>query len=167
MSAPAAQSQPSPVRRLIAAGIKRAGQPWLVEQPTMTQTGRARHAIAAFARTSSGKQRLIRAAAEEYLSQIDRRRLPVGYGRAILDDYANRIDAYEMRQGHVFTKMLGLSIRPGDAALPEIARTVLAAADATVEELVSAAKASGDPAGLAVAWIVSAAASHVRQLSAA
>jgi hypothetical protein len=41
---------PSPVRRLIAAGIKRTGQPWLVEQPPMSQADLDCHAKASYVR---------------------------------------------------------------------------------------------------------------------
>lgn len=40
----------SPARRLIAAGIKRGPQPWLVEQPAMTQADIAAHAKASHVR---------------------------------------------------------------------------------------------------------------------
>lgn len=40
----------SPVRRLIAAGIKRTGQPWLVEQPQQSAADLAAHAAASHVR---------------------------------------------------------------------------------------------------------------------
>lgn len=43
-------TQPSPVRRLIAAGIKRTGQPWLVEQPQQSAVDKAAHAAASYVR---------------------------------------------------------------------------------------------------------------------
>lgn len=47
---PAAQQQDTPVRRLVAAGIKRGPQPWLVEQPTMTQADIDAHQAATHVR---------------------------------------------------------------------------------------------------------------------
>lgn len=40
----------SPVRRLVAAGIKRGNRPWLVEQPEQTAADRAAHAAASYVR---------------------------------------------------------------------------------------------------------------------
>ncbi|MER6778451.1 MULTISPECIES: hypothetical protein [unclassified Streptomyces] len=39
-----------PARRLMAAGIKRTGQPWLVEQPPMSQADIDAHAEASYVR---------------------------------------------------------------------------------------------------------------------
>jgi hypothetical protein len=41
----------TPVRRLVAAGIKRGPQPWLVEQPTMTQADIDAHQAATHVRS--------------------------------------------------------------------------------------------------------------------
>lgn len=43
-------TQPAPVRRLIAAGIKRGTRPWLVEQPAMSQADIDAHAKASYVR---------------------------------------------------------------------------------------------------------------------
>ncbi|MER7507046.1 hypothetical protein ABTX82_01655 [Streptomyces lavendulae] len=43
-------NQPSPARRLIAAGIKRGPAAWLVEQPAMSQADRAAHVAASHVR---------------------------------------------------------------------------------------------------------------------
>lgn len=40
----------TPARRLVAAGIKRTGQPWLVEQPPMAQADIDCHAAASHVR---------------------------------------------------------------------------------------------------------------------
>lgn len=49
-SAPQDTTQPTPVRRLVAAGIKRGPQPWLVEQPPMSQADIAAHDEATYVR---------------------------------------------------------------------------------------------------------------------
>lgn len=43
--------QPTPSRRLIAAGVKRGPAAWLVEQPPMSAADRAAHAAASHVRT--------------------------------------------------------------------------------------------------------------------
>ncbi|MFF0629814.1 hypothetical protein [Streptomyces sp. NPDC004296] len=115
-----------------------------------------RHALTALARTTPARRRLIRTCAEEYLSQIDRHRLPMGYGQPMLYDPANRSDAYRMRRGAQLAGMLGISCRPDDKDLPETARAVVAAVDATVHELTAVAHCIGDPVGIAVAYVVAA-----------
>ncbi|MFE7105611.1 hypothetical protein ACFU98_10700 [Streptomyces sp. NPDC057575] len=113
----------------------------------------AQHALAALAHTSPGRRRLIAACAEEYLSQVDRRRLPLGWGQPITDDHFNRADAYEMRRGNVFARMLGISCRPSDPQLPDTARAVLAAIDAPVRKLTATAVATGQPRLVAALYI--------------
>ncbi|MFI7315165.1 hypothetical protein [Streptomyces hygroscopicus] len=110
-----------------------------------------RHALTALAHTTPGRRRVIQAAAEDYLAQIDRRRLPVGYNRAILSDHDNRADAYRMRRGQTFARMLGLAVHPADEHLPDTARAALEAIDAPVRQLTAAATASGQPLLVAVA----------------
>lgn len=46
----ATRLDPTPPRLLIAAGIKRPGQPWLVEQPQQTAADIAAHAAASHVR---------------------------------------------------------------------------------------------------------------------
>ncbi|MFF0629816.1 hypothetical protein [Streptomyces sp. NPDC004296] len=113
------------------------------------------HALTALSRTTPGRRRLVRDCAEQYLSQVDRQRLPVGYDQPISTDWANRADAHRMRHGDQFARMLGISCRPGDRHLPATARAVIAAVDAPVEQLVDIAQRTGDPAGVAVAHVVS------------
>lgn len=110
--------------------------------PATRQTS---HALTALATLTPGRRHVIQAAAEEYLSQIDRRRLPLGYDQPITDDRINRADAYQMRRGDVFTRMLGIACQPSDAQLPDTARAVLAAIDAPVTELTTRAEATGHP----------------------
>ncbi|MGW5816497.1 hypothetical protein [Streptomyces noursei] len=116
----------------------------------------AQHALTALARTTPTRRRLIRECAEEYLSQIDRHRLPVGCRWPIGYDPANRADAYRMRRGLQFAGMLGISCRPDDEDLPATARAVVAAVDATLHELTAVAHCAGDPVGIAVAYVVAA-----------
>ncbi|WP_266877400.1 hypothetical protein [Streptomyces sp. NBC_01264] len=40
----------TPDRRLVAAGIKRTGQPWLIEQPQQSAADQAAHAAASHVR---------------------------------------------------------------------------------------------------------------------
>ncbi|MFE4018559.1 hypothetical protein ACFXPZ_14215 [Streptomyces sp. NPDC059101] len=135
-----------------------------VSEPTSAATAatapghsrQTRHALTALARTTPARRRLIRTCAEEYLSQIDRHRLPMGYGQPMLYDPANRADAYRMRRGAQLAGMLGISCRPDDKDLPETARAVVAAVDATVHELTAVAHCVGDPVGIAVAYVVAA-----------
>ncbi|MFE7485486.1 hypothetical protein [Streptomyces sp. NPDC057552] len=107
-------------------------------------------------KTTPGRRRYIQAAAEEYLSQIDRRRLPVGYDVPITGDRDNRIDAYRMRRGDVFARMLGISCTASDPQLPDTARAVLAQIDAPVCQLVQAAVESGSPELVALLWVATA-----------
>ncbi|MEV0917866.1 hypothetical protein AB0I93_26860 [Streptomyces sp. NPDC049967] len=130
--------------------------PLVLSDDTVTLLGRladspqARHARAALATTAPGRRRVIQAAAEEYLSQIERRRLPVGYDRPIGDDRQNRADAYQMRRGETFARMLGIACRPSDTDLPNTARAVLAELTAPVAELTARAVATGQPAAIAL-----------------
>ncbi|MET9051227.1 hypothetical protein ABZW50_08745 [Streptomyces bacillaris] len=105
------------------------------------------------AATTPGRRRVIGAAAEEYLSQVDRRRLPMGYDLPIMLDHNNRADAYRMRRGDVFARMLGIACQPTDAQLPDTARAVLAAINAPVDRLVQAAVESGSPELVALLWV--------------
>jgi hypothetical protein len=123
---------------------------------TPTQTRQTRHALTALTHTTPGRRRIIQAAADNYLSQIDRRRLPVGYNQPIIDDRANHADAYRMRQGDTFARMLGIACHPADEHLPDTARAVLATIDAPVRELTAAAYASGQPVLVAVLWLATA-----------
>jgi hypothetical protein len=124
---------------------------------TTTPTGRkTRHALTALTRTSPGRRRLIAACAAEYLSQVDRERLPRGYDQPIADDRANRADAYRMRRGDTLARLLGLSVRPDDASLPDVARAVLAAVDTPVRDLTTQATATGQPVLVAIAHLIGA-----------
>ncbi|WP_331759889.1 hypothetical protein OG422_31125 (plasmid) [Streptomyces sp. NBC_01525] len=123
-------------------------------RPAASLARQARHALTALARTTPGRRRLIRDCAETYLSQVERRALPVGYDQPITSDVANRVDAYRMRGGSQFARMLGVSCRPANEDLPATARAVIAALDAPVDALTAVAIRTQDPAGTAVAWIV-------------
>ncbi|MCX5158109.1 hypothetical protein OOK39_02185 [Streptomyces sp. NBC_00264] len=122
--------------------------------PAAADNRQARHALTALVRTTPGRRRVIQAAAEEYLSQIDRRRLPLGWGQPITDDHFNRADAYEMRRGNAFARMLGISCRPSDPQLPDTARAVLAAIDAAPRRLTDLARTTGQPALVALLHMV-------------
>ncbi|MEV5592209.1 hypothetical protein [Streptomyces sp. NPDC052496] len=124
------------------------------ERTTTDQTRQTRHALTALVRTSAGRQRLIRDCAERYLAQVDRRWLPAGYSHPIDDDRDNRIDAFLERRGDQLARMLGLALRPDDEHLPATARAVIAACDEPVIALTEAAHLSGDPVGIAVAYVV-------------
>ncbi|MEV8402602.1 hypothetical protein [Streptomyces niveus] len=119
-------------------------------------SAQTRHALTALASTTPGRRRFIEAAAEEYLSQVDRRRLPVGYHRAIPSDRANRTDAYRMRGGHQFARLLGIACHPTDEHLPGTARAVLAEIAAPIRQLTDAATASGQPTLVATLWLATA-----------
>ncbi|WP_405699115.1 hypothetical protein OG209_05335 [Streptomyces sp. NBC_01383] len=123
---------------------------------TIDGTAQTRHALAMLATTAPGRRRVIQAAAEEYLSQIERRRLPLGWNIPITDDRYNRVDAYRMRRGEVFARMLGISCQPSDAQLPDTARAVLAAIDATPQHLADLAQVTGQPALVALLHLVGA-----------
>lgn len=114
------------------------------------------HALTAFARTTPGRRRYIAEAAQEYLDQIDGRRLPMGYDRPFPPSCAaaNRSDAYRMRRGCTVATMLGLAIQPSDPHFPDTARALLAAVDAPVADLVQAARTTGAPAVVAFAHIL-------------
>lgn len=114
----------------------------------------ARHALTAVARTSVGRRRLIAACARDYLSQVDRDRLPRGYDRPIADDRRNRADAFRMRRGNTLARLLGLAVRPDDADLPDTARAVLAELEKPVVRLAEVAAATGQPAVVAFLHIL-------------
>ncbi|WP_406004405.1 hypothetical protein [Streptomyces sp. NBC_00987] len=117
-------------------------------------TRQAQHALKMLATVTPGRRRVIEAAATEYLSQIDRRRLPLGWNQPITDDRYNRVDAYRMRRGHVLARMLGISCRPSDPQLPDTARAVLAAIDAAPRRLTDLARTTGQPALVALLHMV-------------
>ena len=123
---------------------------------TAVTTRQARHALTALAALTPGRRRVVQAAAENYLSQIDRRHLPVGYTQPINDDRINRADAYHMRRGETFARMLGIACQPADANLPDTARAVLAAINAPVDELTNKATSTGQPFAVALLHIFSA-----------
>lgn len=118
------------------------------------QTRQIRHALTALASTTLGRRLVIQTAAEEYLSQVDRRMLPMGYDQPIVYDAGNRSDAFRMRRGNTFASMLGLAVRPSDEYLPDTARTVLAAINATVDQLTDAAHRTGSPGGVATLYVL-------------
>ncbi|MFD4257742.1 hypothetical protein ACFWR9_08920 [Streptomyces sp. NPDC058534] len=119
-------------------------------QPSPAQQRQTRHALTALAHTTPHRRRVIQSAAEDYLSQIDRRRLPIGWNVPIADDRYNRVDAYRLRRGDTFARMLGISCTASDDRLPDTARAVLAVLDAPVARLVARAEATGQPAAVAL-----------------
>ncbi|MFI2084344.1 hypothetical protein ACH43Y_28795 [Streptomyces rubiginosohelvolus] len=123
---------------------------------TTAITRQTRHALIVLATLTPGRRHIIQVAAEGYLSQVDRRRLPVGYTRPITDDRDNRADAYRMLGGDTLTRMLGISCRPDDARLPDTARTVLATVSAPVDRLIARAATTGQPATVALLHILGA-----------
>ncbi|MFD9569968.1 hypothetical protein ACFWBI_09000 [Streptomyces sp. NPDC059982] len=143
---PAPQPAPEP-----DAPTETAIEPKQITTPARRQLD---HALTALARTTPGRRRYIRAAAANYLAQVDHRILPVGYDRPIYGDWANRADAYEMRGGRTVAAMLGLAVRPTDADFPTIARAIVTAVDAPVDHLVQAARTSGAPAAIALLHLV-------------
>ncbi|MFE2555998.1 hypothetical protein ACFXGT_08170 [Streptomyces sp. NPDC059352] len=118
-------------------------------RPTAAEL-QTKHALTVLAAATPGRRRHIAAAAEDYLGQIDRRRLPIGFKRAILDDGLNRIDAYHLRHGHEFAKALGLGGGENNPGLGEVARAVLAAIDAPIQRLTACATQTGQPILVAV-----------------
>lgn len=127
------------------------GKPAPIRPPAQRQ---ARHALTALTTTSPGRRQLIAACAEDYLAQIDRRVLPVGWTQPITNDHYNRADAYRLRSGDQFARMLGIACQPSDPHLPDTARTVLAAINSPVTELTNAATVTGDPVGIAVLYVI-------------
>lgn len=119
-----------------------------------TAARQIRHALTALTHTTPARRHTIAAAAADYLSQIDHHRLPVGYRAPITDERTNRIDAYRMRRGHQFARMLGLGVRPDDAHLPATARAVLDQLDAPVIRLTAAAETTGAPGVVALLHIL-------------
>ncbi|MBD0743573.1 hypothetical protein [Streptomyces sp. CBMA152] len=116
-------------------------------------TRQTRHALTALTRMTPARRSVVQAAAVEYLSQVDRRRLPVGYDRAIGHDDDNRADAFTMRRGNVMARLLGLGVQPHDPDLPDTARAVLAAIDTTPRELTKLGEASGQSLLVAALWL--------------
>lgn len=119
-------------------------------------TRQTRHALTALAALTPGRRRVVQATAEEYLSQIEHRSLPIGWNRPITGDRYNRVDAYRHRRGHIFARMLGIACQPQDPHLPDTARAVLAAIDAPVAELVARAQTTGHPGLVALLHILGA-----------
>ncbi|MFZ4264467.1 hypothetical protein [Streptomyces arboris] len=117
-----------------------------------------RHALTALTTLTPGRRRVVQAAAEEYLSQIDRRRLPMGYDVPIADDRHNRGDAYRMRRGDVVARVLGISCQPSDVRFPDTVRAVLAAVDAPVDRLAERAVLTGQPVAVALLHLIGGAA---------
>ncbi|MGA5635048.1 hypothetical protein [Streptomyces lydicamycinicus] len=163
------RTQPTPAtRHTIAVGIlgRRAGRTIATVRTATGTTGtvrhdslstqarQTRHALTALAATTPGRRAFIAQAATDYLSQVDRRRLPVGYQAPILDDRRNRADAYRMRRGDTVARMLGLAVRPDDEHLPNTARAVLAAVNATVDQLTDAAHRTGEPGAIAAVYVL-------------
>ncbi|MEU7156034.1 hypothetical protein AB0A98_06255 [Streptomyces chrestomyceticus] len=124
------------------------------ERTTTDQTRQTRHALTVLAHTSTGRQRLIRACAEDYLSQVDRQCLPIGCNLPIRSNRANRADAFRYRRGDLLARLLGLAVRPDDEHLPDTARAVIAAYDEPVTALTDAAHLNGDPVGITVAYVI-------------
>ncbi|MBT2449464.1 hypothetical protein J7F03_20705 [Streptomyces sp. ISL-43] len=114
------------------------------------------HALTALAATTPGRRRYIAEAAQEYLDQIDGRRLPLGYDRPFpaWDGARNRSDAYRMRRGCTVAAMLGLAIQSHDEHFPTTARAIITAVNAPIDRLVEAAHTTGAPAAVALAHIL-------------
>ncbi|MEV6569950.1 hypothetical protein [Streptomyces sp. NPDC051577] len=112
------------------------------------------HALTALAATTPGRRRYIAAQAERYLAQVERRQRPAGYRRDYHNDVMNRRDAFEIRGGATVAVMLGLSIRPSDPQFPGIARAIVTAVNAPVDQLVEAAHTTGAPAAIALVHIL-------------
>ncbi|MFJ3834465.1 hypothetical protein ACIPY6_02990 [Streptomyces sp. NPDC090054] len=114
------------------------------------------HALTALAAASPGRRRYIADAAQEYLDQVDGRRLPLGFNTPFPPALAatNRADAYRMRRGATVATMLGLAVRPHDEHFPATARAVITAVSAPVDRLVEAARTTGAPAAVALAHIL-------------
>ncbi|WP_431999298.1 hypothetical protein [Streptomyces sioyaensis] len=119
------------------------------------QNRQTRHALTALAATTPGRRARIRRYAEDYLSQIDRRRLPLGCCQPITCDRGNRVDAFRMRGGEQLARFLGLAVQSSDPHLPDTARAVIAALDGpTVAQLTDAAHRTGDPLGVATLYVI-------------
>ncbi|MGW7247726.1 hypothetical protein [Streptomyces decoyicus] len=166
------RTQPTPAtRHTIAVGIlgRRAGRTIATVRtatgttgtvhrddhtPSAAQARQTRHALTALARTTPGRRRVIQTAAENYLAQVDRRTLPIGWAIPITNDRFNRVDAFRMRRGDVLARLLGLAVQPADEHLPHTARAVLAAINATVDQLTQAAHRTGNPAAVAIGHVL-------------
>ncbi|MFD9047803.1 hypothetical protein [Streptomyces zaomyceticus] len=117
-------------------------------------TDQTRRALDNLAYATPEERTRLRAAAEEYLSQVDRRCLPLGYNRPIPNDGDNRSDAFHMRRGDTIAHLLHLHVSADDAELPHTARAVLHELDASVRELITLASITGQPSLIAVAHLV-------------
>lgn len=114
------------------------------------------HALSALAATTPGRRRYTAEAAQEYLDQIDGRRLPMGYNRPFGPGFesANRSDAFRMRRGCTVAAMLGLAVQPNDEHFPTTLRAIITAVSAPVDELVEAARTTGAPAVVALVHLL-------------
>ncbi|MFF8412857.1 hypothetical protein [Streptomyces omiyaensis] len=119
--------------------------------PDTTTDRHVRHALDRLKAARATRRRLIEAAAIEYLSQVHRHRLPVGYSQPIGDDRQNRADAFHMRRGDLLAQLLGLSTSPDSPHLPVVAQAVLTELDATARQLVEYAALAKTPAAPAAA----------------
>jgi hypothetical protein len=125
-------------------------------QPTSTQARQIRHALTALSHTTPGRRLVIESAARNYLNQVDRRRLPIGYSVPIHDDRRNRIDAFCMGGGHTLARMLGIAAKPSNEDMPATARAILDAIDAPVRMLTESAHRTGQPILIAILWMATA-----------
>ncbi|MFG2400743.1 hypothetical protein [Streptomyces lydicus] len=122
---------------------------------TADQNRQIRHALTALAATTPGRRARIRRYAEDYLSQIDRRRLPLGCCQPITCDRSNRIDAFRMRGGEQLARILGLAVHSSDPHLPDTARAVITTLDGpTVAQLADAAHRTGQPGAVATLYVL-------------
>ncbi|MCX5587569.1 hypothetical protein [Streptomyces erythrochromogenes] len=129
------------------------------QRPTTPNTPARRqldHALTALARMSPGLRRYTAEAAQEYLDQIDGRRLPMGYDRPFGPglEAANRADAFRMRRGNTVAAMLGLAVQPADKHFPTTLRAIVTAVDAPVDRLVETARTTGAPAAVALVHLL-------------
>ncbi|MEU5976294.1 hypothetical protein [Streptomyces sp. NPDC047315] len=113
-------------------------------------------ALAAYDGASGDVRADVLALAGPYLEQVDGRRRPLGYdhGRTLAGPVA-LIDAYRMR-GAELVSLLGLQLGADDApfVLPEVARAIVAAAEAPVEALTARATVTGQPAAIALLHLI-------------
>lgn len=125
-------------------------------QDSPAQRRQLDHVLTALASMSPGRRRYIAEAAQEYLDQIDGRRLPMGYDRPFPASCAaaNRADAYRMRRGCTVAAMLGLAVQPYDEHFPTTVRAVITAIDAPVDRLMQAAHTTGAPAAVALVHLL-------------
>lgn len=137
----------------LAAPTETAVEPKQSATPARRQLD---HALTALARMSPGLRRYTAEAAQEYIDQIDGRRLPMGYDRPFHASAAarNRADAFRMRRGNTVAAMLGLAVRPSDPNFPTTLRAIITAVDAPVTTLVEAARTTGAPAAVALVHLL-------------